>query len=47
MDEIKSMRQEWEAQNQEFGTENRGEKETGKYAADNTAAEIKTLPLDK
>lgn len=41
MDEIKSKRQEWESQNQEFGTENRGEKETGKY----TAAEIKTLTL--
>lgn len=45
MDEIKSMRQEQEAQKQEFGTENRGQKETGKYTADNTALEIKTLTL--
>ena len=42
------MGQEWGAQKKEFGMESRGEKEPEKNAADDTAADIKTLTqLDK
>lgn len=42
------MGQEWKAQKKEFGLKSRDEKEIEKNAADDTAAEIKTLTqLDK